>query len=133
VSISTTDLDNPEVITAVAAAFGSYEQALAAGDVDLLMAFFWDSSEVVRFGVADEQWGTAQLLEWRLANPGVPAGRTLSRTRISTFGPDTAVVSTLFTHPDGTALGRQSQTWRLMDGAWRIVHAHVSHHHAGNV
>lgn len=127
---STTDLDRPEVMTAVAAAFGCYEQALAAGDVDALMNFFWDSPEVVRFGVADEQWGTAQLLEWRLANPGVPAGRTLSRTRISTFGQDTAVVSTLFSYPDGTALGRQSQTWRLLDGTWRIVHAHVSHHGA---
>jgi hypothetical protein len=126
------DLDRPEVMTAVAAAFGSYEQALAESNVEALMAFFWDSPEVVRFGVADEQWGTAALLEWRLANPGVPPGRTLSRTRISTFGSDTAVVSTLFTYPDGTALGRQSQTWRLLAGDWRIVHAHVSQHERTN-
>jgi hypothetical protein len=110
----------------VAAAFGAYEKALAAADVEVLMEFFWGSSEVVRFGVADEQWGTGQLLAWRTANPGVPAGRALSRTRISTFGSDTAVVSTLFSYPDGTDLGRQSQTWRLIGGAWRIVHAHVS-------
>ena len=122
------EVDRPEVIAEVAAAFGTYEKALAAADVEALMAFFWDSPDVVRFGVADEQWGTAQLLEWRRANPGVPAGRSLSRTRITTFGSDTAVVSTLFSYPDGTALGRQSQTWRLIGGCWRIVHAHVSEH-----
>jgi hypothetical protein len=123
-----TELDRPEVMAEVAAAFGAYEKALAGADVTALMDFFWDSSEVVRFGVADEQWGTGQLLAWRTENPGVPAGRVLSRTRISTFGADTAVVTTLFGYPDGAELGRQSQTWRLMGGAWRIVHAHVSHH-----
>ena len=121
-----TEVDRPEVMAEVAAAFGAYEKALVAADIASLMEFFWDSPDVVRFGVADEQWGTAQLLAWRTANPGVPAGRVLTRTRISTFGSDTAVVSTLFSYPDGTALGRQSQTWRLIGGAWRIVHAHVS-------
>jgi len=129
--MTATALDDPAVMTAVAAAFGAYEQALVAGDVEVLMAFFWDSPEVVRFGVADEQWGTAQLLEWRRANPGVPPGRALARTRISTFGADTAIVTTLFSYPDGTALGRQSQIWRLIDETWRIVHAHVSHHDPG--
>ncbi len=125
---ATTELDRPEVMAEVAAAFGAYEKALAAADIAMLMEFFWDSPDLVRFGVPDEQWGTGQLLAWRTANPGVPARRALSRTRISTFGSDTAVVSTLFNYPDGTELGRQSQTWRVIGGAWRIVHAHVSVH-----
>lgn len=125
------DLDRPDVIEAVAAAFGCYERALMAGDVDALTAFFWDSPDVVRFGVVDEEWGSRELLEWRRAHPGVPEGRTLSRTRINTFGAETAVVSTLFTYPEGTypdgpRLGRQSQVWRLIAGSWVIVHAHVS-------
>jgi hypothetical protein len=121
-----TVIDDPAVVAAVLAEFEAYEVALIAGDTAALMAFFWTGPDVVRYGVADEEWGTEELLAFRLANPGVWAGRELSRTRISTFGADTAIVSTLFTYPDNPKLGRQSQTWRLIDGSWRIVNAHVS-------
>jgi nicotinamidase-related amidase len=111
---------------AVAKVFADYEHALIAGDVVGLTEFFWPGPEVVRFGVSDEQWGAEELLAWRIAHPTVPPGRTLSATRITTFGADTAVVITLFSYPGRSATGRQSQTWRLMEGRWRIVHAHVS-------
>jgi ketosteroid isomerase-like protein len=110
----------------VRAAFDAYEQALFVGDVAAMTACFWDSAELVRFGIADEQRGAAALAAWRIANPTVPPGRTLSDTVVSVFGADTAVVSTRFTNPGVPGHGRQSQTWVRTAGGWRIAHAHVS-------
>lgn len=117
---------SPDVVAEVRAVFDAYEKALAAGDVALLTEAFWDSPDLVRFGVADEQWGAEALAAWRAANPLVPPGRRLSHTVVTTFGNDTAVVSTIFDYPGGGGHGRQSQTWVRLDGRWRIVHAHVS-------
>jgi hypothetical protein len=45
---------------------------------------------------------------------------------VTTIGTDLALVTTEFV-PNGQArLGRQSQTWLRIDGAWRVVTAHVS-------
>jgi len=47
-------------------------------------------------------------------------------TVVTTIGQDLALVTTEFA-PDGqTGVGRQSQTWLRIDGAWRVVTAHVS-------
>ncbi|MBV1853531.1 oxalurate catabolism protein HpxZ [Catellatospora tritici] len=121
------DIDRPEVVAQVAAAFTAYEKALVGNDPDEIMAFFHDSPDTVRFGIADRQTGWKQQHAWRREQPPLPPGRTLHETRISTFGDDLAVVTTCFSYPGGAAVGRQSQTWvRLPDG-WRIVSAHVSH------
>jgi Protein of unknown function (DUF3225) len=124
--VSAATVDHPDVLAEVTAAFRRYEAALIAGDLDLLAELFWDSPKIVRFGIADAQWGAEELRAWRAAQPPLPPGRSLARTKITTFGQDTAVVTTLFRYPDRDTLGRQSQTWiRLADG-WRIVSAHVS-------
>ena len=121
------EINRPEVVAEVAAAFAEYEKALVAGDVDAMSRAFWDSAEVVRFGIADHQVGAAELRAWRAAQPPVPPGRTLVDLRITTFGEDTAVVTTRFWYPGRPTEGRQSQTWRLFPGkGWRVVHAHVS-------
>ncbi|WP_433617956.1 AtzH-like domain-containing protein [Dactylosporangium sp. CA-139114] len=120
------DIDRPDVVAEVAAAFGDYEKALVAGDAAALAGWFWDSPAVTRFGVADRQTGAAALHAWRSAQPAVPAGRRLYDTRICTFGSDLATVTTLFGYPDGSGEGRQSQTWVRLAEGWRIVHAHVS-------
>jgi hypothetical protein len=121
------DVNRPDVVAEVAAAFADYEKALVVGDVPALSVAFWASDEVVRFGVADRQTGAAQLRAWREAQPPLPSGRRLVDTRITTFGSDTAVVTTRFHYPDRPAEGRQSQTWVRLPGAgWRIVSAHVS-------
>jgi ketosteroid isomerase-like protein len=111
-----------EVLTA----FEIYEDALQRNDVETMNDFFWDSEEVVRFGVAEEQWGTGELRRWRADAAPIPAGRSLSRTRVSVFGDDTAIVTTLFSYPGRTGRGRQSQTWFRFAEGWRIVGAHVS-------
>lgn len=120
------DLDRPEVVAEVRAAFERYERALAAGDVDVLTELFWADPRCLRFGVADRQRGAAEIATWRQAHPTVPPGRRLRDTQVLAVGDAAAVVTTLFGHPGGRTEGRQSQTWvRFADG-WRIVAAHVS-------
>lgn len=121
------EINLPDVVAEVAAAFADYEKALVAGDVPAMTRAFWDSPEVVRFGVADRQTGSAELLAWRTAQPPLPPDRTLTDTRVTTFGTDTAVVTTLFHYPSTGVAGRQSQTWQRFPGAgWQVVSAHVS-------
>jgi hypothetical protein len=91
-----------------------------------MKAMFWSSADVVRYGIADVQVGAEALAEWRVAQPPLPPGRTLHDTIVSPVTADVVIVSTCFTYPGRSALGRQSQTWvRLADG-WRVVSAHVS-------
>ena len=120
------EVNRPEVVAEVAKVFADYEAALVDGDNDRLVDFFWDSPDLVRFGLADRQSGYAQLRAWRLAEPPVPAGRQLSDTAIVTFGADFAVTTTCFGYPESDAEGRQSQTWLRTASGWRIVSAHVS-------
>jgi hypothetical protein len=122
------DIDRPDVVAEVQAAFTDYEKALVAGDVGALDAWFWSSTQVTRFGIADQQTGAAELHAWRAAQPPLPPGRRLFDTRITTFGSDTATVTTMFDYPSAPQRpGRQSQTWVRFPEGWRIVHAHVSH------
>jgi hypothetical protein len=119
-------LDLPEVTREVTAVFARYEQALREADVATLTELFWADPRCVRYGVADRQYGDVEIAAWRRANPGVPPGRTLSRTVVLPTSPTTAVVSTLFGYPGSPAEGRQTQTWVRFPEGWRIVAAHVS-------
>ncbi|HWD24505.1 MAG TPA: AtzH-like domain-containing protein [Acidimicrobiales bacterium] len=121
-----TERNSPEVVAGVAECFTAYEHALATGDLDEMAAAFEDSPEVVRYGIADRQRGSEELAAFRKRQGRLPPGRTLSETTITTFGSDAAIVATLFTYPGRPVIGRQSQTWIRIDGAWKIVHAHVS-------
>jgi len=126
-------VDRPDVVAEVRAAFERYERALADGDVAVLTELFWDDPRCVRFGVADRQQGGAAIAEWRRTHPTVPAGRQLRDTRVLAVDASAAVVTTLFSYPDGAAEGRQSQTWVRFAEGWRIVAAHVSEISSGTV
>jgi hypothetical protein len=110
----------------VRASFEAYERALSDGDVEAMNGWFLDDRRTTRFGLADEQWGAEEVRRWRAGAAKVPAGRTLTQTRVDVVGPSTVVVTTLFSYPGGGTLGRQSQTWLRCGEEWRIVHAHVS-------
>ncbi|SOD71916.1 uncharacterized protein DUF3225 [Jatrophihabitans sp. GAS493] len=120
------------VASTVLEAFASYEKALSDHDVETMNEFFSDSTEIVRFGIADEEWGVEQLRAWRAAAPPVPAGRTLASTQVQLVTDRSAVVTTLFRYPGRSLLGRQTQVWACLGGpvtdasSWRIVNAHVS-------
>ena len=118
-------VDDPAVHATVSAAFARYEAALLAGDHAVLDELFWANPATVRFGIADHQWGIDELRTWRATQEPL-TGRRLHDTRITTFGPDTAVATTLFRYPGRPVVGRQSQTWVRMPAGWRIVSAHVS-------
>lgn len=105
--------------------FCTYERALLAGDPTSLDAAFWDSPDVVRFGIADRQQGSAAISAWRRQQAPL-TGRRLTDTVITTFGADAAVVTTCFGYPARAVEGRQSQTWIRTEAGWRIVSAHVS-------
>lgn len=53
------EVNRPDVVADISAVFERYEAALVANDVDILDELFWDSPDVVRFGLADRQHGFA--------------------------------------------------------------------------
>jgi ketosteroid isomerase-like protein len=118
------EIDRPDVIAEVSAAFEAYERALVANDVDEILRFF--APRALRYGIADQQTGIEEQAEWRRAQGPLPPGRRLKDTDIRAYGVSTAVVTTLFGYPGRDVLGRQSQTWVRLPEGWRIVHAHVS-------
>ena len=119
------EVNLPEVVAEVAAAFARYEAALVSNDVAALDALFWDSPHTIRYGINEVLHGIGEIRAFRAARPAAGLARSLERTVITTFGRDTATASTLFRRAPG-ALGRQMQTWVRLPVGWRIVAAHVS-------
>jgi hypothetical protein len=126
------EVNKPEIVAEVTAAFVEYERALVDNDVEAMNALFWHTPETVRYGIAEVQHGGEAIRAWRASCAPVPRSRRLHRTVVTTFGNDYATVSTEFTSDATPLLGRQMQTWaRFESGAqmhqgWKIVAAHVS-------
>jgi hypothetical protein len=121
------EIDLPEVVAEVRAAFDRYEKALVSNDVAMLGAIFRNDPRTIRYGVAENLYGYAEIASFRAARSPVGLMRTTSRTVITSYGRDFAVASTLFQRDSaGAKVGRQMQTWvRFADG-WHVVAAHVS-------
>jgi 1-carboxybiuret hydrolase subunit AtzH-like protein len=121
------EIDLPEIVAEVQAAFERYEAALVANDVAALDAMFWDDPRTMRYGITENLYGYAAIQAFRAARSPVGLARSLSRTRVTTYGRDFAVVSTLFQRPTSPGkVGRQMQAWVRFPGGWRVVAAHVS-------
>ena len=118
----------PEVVAELRELYPRYEQALVTNDVETLVALFWASPEVMRFGVTENLYGHEELEAFRKSRPAVNLARTVDRLDIVTFGQDTASVTLEFSRstPQGIVRGRQSQLWIRLATGWRIVSAHVS-------
>ena len=121
------EVDRPEVVAEVRAAFEHYEKALVSNDVEALDALFRADARTIRYGGAENLYGYAEIEAFRAARSPVGLMRTISKTVITTYGRDFAVASTLF-HRDSMPgkVGRQMQTWVRFDEGWRVVAAHVS-------
>jgi hypothetical protein len=121
------EIDLPEVVAEVEAAFARYEAALVGNDVAALDALFWDGSQVLRYGIGENLYGPGEIAAFRAARSPAGLARRLSRTQITTYGRDHAIAATLF-HRDTLPgkVGRQMQTWVRMPEGWRVVAAHVS-------
>jgi hypothetical protein len=121
------DIDLPEVVAEVRAAFDAYEKALMSNDVPALNATFRDDARTIRYGMNENLYGHAEISSFRAARSPAGLARTLSRTVITTYGRDFAVASTLFERASAPAkIGRQMQTWARFPEGWRVVAAHVS-------
>jgi hypothetical protein len=121
------EINLPDVVAEVEAAFARYEAALISNDVPVLDSCFWDSPQVIRYGMNENLYGAGEIAAFRAARPSVGLMRSLSRTVITTFGRDYATASTQF-HRDTAPgkIGRQMQTWVRLPEGWRVVAAHVS-------
>ena len=120
------EVNIPEIVAEVEAAFARYEAALTGNDVAVLDELFWDDGRTIRYGPAESLYGRDEILAFRKARPAAGLDRRLSRTVITTFGRDFATANTEF-HREGTdRIGRQSQSWVRMPEGWRVVAAHVS-------
>ena len=117
--------DNSAVLREVVAAFADYERALMAYDIEALDAHFWHDPRAVRFGIAENLYGYAEIARYRRSRTAVPA-RQLDRTAVLVLGADAAVVNTEFRYPGDPRQGRQSQVWARTAAGWRVVAAHVS-------
>jgi hypothetical protein len=120
-------IDLPEVLAEVTAAFERYEQALVTNDVATLDAILRNDDRTIRYGIAENLYGHREVAAFRATRSPVNLMRARSRTVITTYGRDFAVASTLFHRaslPD--KVGRQMQTWVRFPEGWRVVAAHVS-------
>ncbi len=121
------ELDIPEVVAEVKAAFERYEKALVSNDVDVLDELFRDDPRTIRYGATEILYGYDEIKAFRAGRSPVALNRTIERTVITTYGRDFAVASTLYRRPSAPGrTGRQMQTWVRFPEGWRVVAAHVS-------
>ena len=121
------EINLPAVRAEVEAAFARYEAALVTNDVATLQALFWHSAHTIRYGIAENLYGSSEIAAFRAARSPVGLARRISRTVITTYGRDFATASTLFERDTAPGkIGRQMQTWARMPEGWRVVAAHVS-------
>ena len=122
----TLEINRPDVLAEVTAAFARYEQALCSNDVAVLDELFWNSPHTLRYGVTENLYGFAEIQAFRAGRPSQGLERTVLRTVITTYGQDFATANIEFMRAGSARVGRQSQTWMRTDQGWRVVSAHVS-------
>ena len=119
------DINLPDVKAEVEEAFARYETALVTNDVAVLDTLFWESPHTIRYGAGENLYGYDEIRAFRAGRSSKNLDRTLHRTVITTYGRDMATAMTLFER-EGSATGRQSQTWMRTPDGWKVVAAHVS-------
>ena len=121
------DIDLPEVVAEVRAAFDRYEKALTTNDLAVLNTIFREAPQTIRYGIGENLYGHDAIKAFRVARSPVGLMRTREKTVITTFGRDFATASTLFRRDSASGkVGRQMQTWVRFPEGWRVVAAHVS-------
>jgi len=121
------EIDLPDVVAEVRAAFDRYEKALITNDLEVLNAIFRDAPQTIRYGIAENLYGHDAIKSFRQARAPVGLMRSISQTVITTYGRDFAVASTLFRRETVPGkVGRQQQSWVRFPDGWQVVAAHVS-------
>jgi len=123
------EIDLPEVVAEVKAAYDRYNDAVNSNNVAILDATFRNDPRTIRYGNAEDLYGYKEIEAYRASVRPAAGGppRTLSKTVITTYGRDFAVASTLTHRANAPGkVGRQMQTWVRFPDGWRVVAAHVS-------
>ena len=121
------EIDLPEAVAELRAAFERYERALVTNDVAALDALFHRDARTIRYGGGENLYGFDEIAAFRAARSLHGLARELSATVITTYGCDFGVASTLFRRAANPGkVGRQMQSWARLGGEWLIVAAHVS-------
>ncbi|BAT59143.1 hypothetical protein GJW-30_1_01673 [Variibacter gotjawalensis] len=121
------EIDRPDVVAEVEAAFARYEAALVANDTAALDALFHPDARTIRYGIGENLYGIDEIRAFRTARSPVGLARRLDRTQITAYGNDLAIAATLFYRDSIPGkVGRQMQTWARFADGWRVVAAHVS-------
>jgi hypothetical protein len=125
---ATSQVNQPDALAELTAAFEAYERALVGNDIAALNRMFWESPLTLRYGTREHEllYSHAEIAEFRLKRGAVDQRRALRKTRIVTFGNDFGVANTEFMPAGSDKVGRQSQTWMRTADGWKIVSAHVS-------
>ena len=113
-------------IDEVTALSDAYEAALRRDDIEAMNGAFWNDPHVLRFGIADMQYGYDEVLAWRAAATPVDPARTMLSRHVVALADGVVAVDIMFSDTDSNRLGRQSQTWVRLEDGWRITRAHVS-------
>ena len=122
------EINIPEVVAEVTAAFNRYERALISNDMAILEELFWNSPHTIRFGVTENLYGYDAIADFRHHRSTANLERILIDPAITTYGRDFAMTNTEFKRPPSfDRIGRQSQTWMRTPAGWRIVSTHVSY------
>ena len=125
--VQDSEIDLPDVVAEVTAAFSRYEKALVTNDVAVLDETFRVDPRTIRYGVTEILYGHDEIAAFRAARSPVGLARTISKTVITAYGRDCAVASTLFHRATMPGMvGRQMQTWVRFPDGWHVVAAHVS-------
>jgi hypothetical protein len=117
--------NEPAVVAEVLQAFNGYYASLAANDVPAVQAWFRQSALTVRFGNAENLFGSDEINAYRAASTPSGTQSTRERVVVATFGHDFATTSSL-TRPAKGKTGRTTQVWVRFPEGWKIVAAHVS-------
>ena len=120
------EINLPDVLTEVTAAFDRYEMALVTNDVSVLDELFWNSPHTLRYGATENLYGFDAICAFRAGRPTLGLARTILKTVITTYGHDFATANVEFQREGSAKTGRQSQTWMRTIHGWRVVAAHVS-------
>jgi hypothetical protein len=120
------EINIPEIVVEVSAAFKRYEVALTTNDVAVLDELFWKSTHTLRHGVTENLYGYDQIAAFRAGRAPQGLARRTWNTVITTYGRDFATANTEFQRDGSPRTGRQSQTWIRTPDGWRVVAAHVS-------
>ena len=118
-------INMPDVVRELEAQFAAYDKALGDNDVAALNGFFFDNPLTVRYGIAENLYGFAEIKAYRsgVASASPPQRE---RTVITAYGADYGTVATLSRPTKAGRVIRTMQTWVRFPMGWRIVAAHVS-------